>query len=74
MSFDKIQIIENIREQSSTEAGLKTLKTSLSKEDSYKSSPYIEDALSALDPSLHSLGYTYLLYVLFYMSKEHLSS
>jgi len=59
--IDMDKVIENIRENSQSERALKDLKIFLSKDDFYKSSPHVEEALATLDPSIHTLGYTYLL-------------
>ncbi|PRP82268.1 COP9 signalosome complex subunit 3-like [Planoprotostelium fungivorum] len=55
------KLVANIQENSGTEGGLKQLKILLNKDDQYRQSPFLDEALNTLDPCAHSLGYTFLL-------------
>jgi hypothetical protein len=57
------KIVSQIQALSSTEADLKQLRSNLQKSEDMiaKNINAVDDALSALDPSLFGLGWTFLL-------------
>ena len=63
-TMDLNKIVTTIQGLSGTEADLKQLKTHLTKAEEVlvKNLALLDDALSSLDPSRHSLGWLFILY------------
>jgi hypothetical protein len=57
------KIVGTIQNLSSTESDLKQLKVLLGKEENLilKSIPVLDEVLNVLDPSVHSLGWAFIL-------------